>query len=207
MVVIYDARGIRHSVGEQAKIINQQVLQSDQSKVNEYVGHTLAEVVIGILVGLFTAISMYKILFRGILNIMSDQLLDTLDLPNGLKTLTYEQLIQLSNEIRHRLIDITNTVGGHLASNLGVVEITLALHTLFDSPTDKFLWDTSHQTYVHKMLTGRLNDMYTIKQYKGLSGFAKIAESDHDTFGAGMHPHHYPQPLALHKHECTKRRS
>ena len=116
---------------------------------------------------------------------MSDQLLDTLDLPNGLKTLTYEQLIQLSNEIRHRLIDITNTVGGHLASNLGVVEITLALHTLFDSPTDKFLWDTSHQTYVHKMLTGRLNDMYTIKQYKGLSGFAKIAESDHDTFGAG----------------------
>ena len=116
---------------------------------------------------------------------MSHSLLDTLNLPNDLKNLSYEDLNQLSEEIRERLIDITNTVGGHLASNLGVVEITLALHTLFNSPKDKFLWDTSHQTYVHKMLTGRLNQMYTIKQYKGLSGFAKIAESDHDTFGAG----------------------
>ena len=97
---------------------------------------------------------------------MSKQLLDSLNFPDDLKNLTYEQLIQLSDEIRNRLIDITNTVGGHLASNLGVVEITLAMHTLFNSPTDKFLWDTSHQTYVHKMLTGRLNDMYTIKQYK-----------------------------------------
>ena len=104
---------------------------------------------------------------------MSAQLLDTLSLPNDLKNLTYEELMQLSTEIRHRLIDITNTVGGHLASNLGVVEITLAMHTLFDSPIDKFLWDTSHQTYVHKMLTGRLNDMYTIKQYKRVIWFCK----------------------------------
>jgi len=116
---------------------------------------------------------------------MAPTLLDTLNFPNELKTLSYQELLQLSNEIRERLIDITNRVGGHLASNLGVVELTIALHTLFDSPTDKFLWDTSHQTYVHKMLTGRLNDMYTIKQYKGLSGFAKITESPHDTFGAG----------------------
>tara|TARA_Y100001935_G_scaffold252429_1_gene256320 strand:- start:6480 stop:8390 length:1911 start_codon:yes stop_codon:yes gene_type:complete len=116
---------------------------------------------------------------------MAHILLDSLNLPNDLKNLSYDELHQLTKEIRERLIDITNTVGGHLASNLGVVEITLALHTIFNSPTDKFLWDTSHQTYVHKMLTGRLNQMYTIKQYKGLSGFAKISESDHDTFGAG----------------------
>jgi 1-deoxy-D-xylulose-5-phosphate synthase len=116
---------------------------------------------------------------------MSTQLLDTLHFPTDLKQLSHSELVQLSREIRGRLIDITNTVGGHLASNLGVVELTLALHTLFDSPTDKFLWDTSHQTYVHKMLTGRLHQMYTIKQYKGLSGFSKIAESPHDIFGAG----------------------
>ena len=100
---------------------------------------------------------------------MSNSMLDTLNFPTDLKNLSHQELITLSNEIRDRLIDITNTVGGHLASNLGVVELTLALHTLFDSPKDKFLWDTSHQTYVHKMLTGRLDQMYTIKQYKGLS--------------------------------------
>ncbi len=116
---------------------------------------------------------------------MNNVLLDELNFPDDLKRLTYKELIQLINEIRARLIDITNTVGGHLASNLGVVELTVAMHTIFNSPKDKFLWDTSHQTYVHKMLTGRLNQMYTIKQYKGLSGFAKIAESDHDCFGAG----------------------
>ena len=115
----------------------------------------------------------------------NSMLLDTLNFPTDLKNLSHQELITLSNEIRDRLIDITNTVGGHLASNLGVVELTLALHTLFDSPKDKFLWDTSHQTYVHKMLTGRLDQMYTIKQYKGLSGFAKISESPHDIFGAG----------------------
>ncbi|MGC6366473.1 MAG: 1-deoxy-D-xylulose-5-phosphate synthase [Candidatus Marinamargulisbacteria bacterium] len=116
---------------------------------------------------------------------MTTQFLDHLNLPEDLKKLSHNELIQLSQEIRDRLIDVTNTVGGHLASNLGVVEITLAMHTVFESPTDKFLWDTSHQTYVHKMLTGRLDQMYTIKQYNGLSGFAKISESEHDCFGAG----------------------
>ena len=111
---------------------------------------------------------------------------------NDLKNLSYEDLNQLSEEIRDRLIDITNTVGGHLASNLGVVEITLALHTLFNSPKRQVFMGYFSPTYVHKMLTGRLNQMYTIKQYKGLSGFAKIAESDHDTFGAGhVHQHRY----------------
>ena len=116
---------------------------------------------------------------------MSKNLLDNLNLPTDLKDLSHNELIQLAEELRARLVNITDSVGGHLASNLGVVEITLALHTIFQSPKDKFLWDTSHQTYIHKMLTGRLNEMYTIKQYNGLSGFAKIAESVHDTFGAG----------------------
>ena len=112
-------------------------------------------------------------------------LLDTLKFPDDLGTLSTSQLETLASEIRERLVLIGDTCGGHLASNLGVVEITLALHTIMDSPKDKFLWDTSHQCYVHKMLTGRLNEMMTIRQDGGLSGFAKIDESKHDIFGAG----------------------
>ena len=93
--------------------------------------------------------------------------------------------MQLASEIRNELMEITRTVGGHLASNLGIVELTLALHTTFDSPNDKFVWDTSHQAYVHKMLTGRLKQMFSIRQENGLSGFTNIFESDHDAFGAG----------------------
>ncbi|MGE4169886.1 MAG: 1-deoxy-D-xylulose-5-phosphate synthase [Candidatus Margulisiibacteriota bacterium] len=116
---------------------------------------------------------------------MTQSLLDTLQFPQDLKRLSLNELEQLAGEIRERLVDIGNVCGGHLASNLGVVELTLALHVLLDSPKDRLLWDTSHQTYVHKMLTGRLDRMYTIRQDGGLSGFAKIDESEHDTFGAG----------------------
>lgn len=112
-------------------------------------------------------------------------LLDSLNFPDDLKKLSIEQLEQLAQEIRERLLDIGNTCGGHLASNLGVVELTLILHSLFESPKDRFFWDTSHQVYVHKMLTGRLDKMYTIRQDNGLSGFAKIGESEHDVWGAG----------------------
>ncbi|NDC83029.1 1-deoxy-D-xylulose-5-phosphate synthase [bacterium] len=113
------------------------------------------------------------------------KLLDHLQLPQGLKDLSQAELELLASEIRGRLIEISRACGGHLASNLGVVELTLALHTVFDTPTDRFVFDTSHQTYVHKMLTGRLNQMFSIRQDNGLAGFAKIAESDHDAFGAG----------------------
>lgn len=119
---------------------------------------------------------------------MTDQkigLLESKNFPEDLKEFTQEELENLASEIRQKLLDIGDSCGGHLASNLGVVELTIVLHTLFDSPTDKFLWDTSHQTYVHKMLTGRLDKMTTIRQDKGLSGFAKITESEHDAFGAG----------------------
>lgn len=112
-------------------------------------------------------------------------LLDTLSFPESLQQLSIGELQTLSREIRERLIQIGNTCGGHLASNLGIVELTLAMHTVFESPKDRFFFDTSHQTYVHKMLTGRLSQMFTIRQDGGLSGFAKIDESEHDAFGAG----------------------
>ena len=112
-------------------------------------------------------------------------LLDHLTFPDALKELSIEDLELLAAEIRTRLLEIGNLCGGHLASNLGIVEITIVLHSLFTSPTDKFAWDTSHQTYVHKMLTGRLNQMFSIRQEGGLSGFTNIFESDHDAFGAG----------------------
>jgi 1-deoxy-D-xylulose-5-phosphate synthase len=112
-------------------------------------------------------------------------LLDTLTFPDDLHHLTTDELDILAADIRARLIEIGDRCGGHLASNLGIVEITLVLHTLFSSPTDKFLWDTSHQAYVHKMLTGRLDQMFSIRQEGGLSGFTNIFESEHDAFGAG----------------------
>lgn len=115
----------------------------------------------------------------------TERLLGSDNLLERLKDFSNSELEQLAEEVREKLLEVGDTCGGHLASNLGVVELTIVLHALFDSPTDKFLWDTSHQTYVHKMLTGRLDQMHTIRQDGGLSGFAKITESEHDTFGAG----------------------
>lgn len=112
-------------------------------------------------------------------------LLNSLRLPDDIQTLSTEELETLADEIRHTLVLIGDQCGGHLASNLGVVELTLALHATFKSPRDKFVFDVSHQCYVHKMLTGRLDKMFTIRQDNGLSGFAKIDESEHDAFGAG----------------------
>ena len=112
-------------------------------------------------------------------------LLETLNLPADLQQLSQIELEQLAIEIRTHLLEIGDACGGHLASNLGVVELTLVLHTLFNTPKDKFVWDTSHQTYVHKMLTGRLHQMLSVRKKDGLSGFANIFESEHDAFGAG----------------------
>lgn len=112
-------------------------------------------------------------------------ILSTIDSPADLKTLTSEELGQLAGEIREYLIEILCQTGGHLAPNLGVVELTLALHQVFDSPTDKIVWDVSHQSYVHKLLTGRRERFEGIRQYGGLSGFTLRTESEHDPFGAG----------------------
>ncbi len=105
--------------------------------------------------------------------------------PCVLKNFTASELVKLAAEIRHSLINTLSLTGGHLAPNLGVVELTIAMHRVFSTPRDKFLFDVSHQAYVHKMLTGRADRMHTIRQHEGLSGFTKRAESEHDAFGAG----------------------
>lgn len=116
---------------------------------------------------------------------MSEPLLNMMNCPEDLKKLTIEELNQLAAEIRSRIIDVMSVNGGHLASNLGAVELTIALHMAFESPKDKFIWDVSHQTYVHKLLTGRQELFPKIRQFKGLCGFSHPKESEHDHFFAG----------------------
>ncbi len=105
--------------------------------------------------------------------------------PADLKKLPAEQLPALAAEVREVLINTLSTTGGHLAPNLGVVELSIALHRVFDTPRDKILFDVSHQCYVHKMITGRAAAMGSIRQFGGISGFCKRSESEHDAFGAG----------------------
>ena len=100
--------------------------------------------------------------------------------PADLKGLDQEQLAELCEEIRTFIVDTVTTTGGHLGSNLGAVELTLALHRVFDSPRDVILWDTGHQAYVHKLLTGRRYGFKTLKQAGGMSGYPNRAESEHD---------------------------
>jgi 1-deoxy-D-xylulose-5-phosphate synthase len=107
------------------------------------------------------------------------------DEPAHVKKLTPPQLLQLAEEIRHELITKLSKNGGHLGPNLGVVELTIALHTVFTTPKDKFIWDVSHQSYVHKLLTGRKDRFHTIRTTNGLNGFSLRTESVHDCYGAG----------------------
>jgi 1-deoxy-D-xylulose-5-phosphate synthase len=113
------------------------------------------------------------------------KLLDKIDSPADLKGLSLSALEKLAAELRHEIIATVTTTGGHLASNLGVVELTIALHRVFNSPRDKIVWDVGHQSYVHKLLTGRRQYFDSLRQYKGLSGFTSRDESQHDPFGAG----------------------
>ncbi|MCH9037037.1 MAG: 1-deoxy-D-xylulose-5-phosphate synthase [Chloroflexi bacterium] len=112
-------------------------------------------------------------------------ILDRIDSPADLTPLSYEEMDILAGEIRRRIIDTVKKNGGHMASNLGVVELTLALHRVLDSPHDKIVWDTSNQCYTHKLITGRRDAFDKIRTRGGLSGFAEITESPHDVFGAG----------------------
>ena len=112
-------------------------------------------------------------------------ILDKIKTPADTRTLNPDELLQLADDVRERLIDIVSTTGGHLGSNLGAVELTIALHHVFNLPEDRIVWDVSHQVYVHKMLTGRLDQMHTLRQYHGIAGFSKRSESEYDPFGAG----------------------
>jgi 1-deoxy-D-xylulose-5-phosphate synthase len=113
------------------------------------------------------------------------RVLDKINGPEDLRGLSLHQLEQLADEVRQEIIGTINNVGGHYASNLGTVELTVALHKVFQSPRDKLVWDVGHQAYPHKILTGRRDRLDTIRQYGGLSGFLAREESEHDCFGAG----------------------
>ncbi len=113
------------------------------------------------------------------------QLLNSIDRPQDLHALTDEQLQLLAQEVREHIIDTVGEIGGHFGANLGTCEIAVALHSLLDSPRDKILWDVGHQAYPHKILTGRRDQLQTIRQYEGLAPFCAIHESEHDIMGAG----------------------
>ena len=112
------------------------------------------------------------------------RLLNNINYPSDLKKLNVEELKELAVELRTELIDAVSETGGHLGAGLGVVELTIAIHYVFDTPKDKLVWDVGHQSYPHKILTGRKNEIRTIRQGNGLSGFTKRSESEYDTFGA-----------------------
>src|SRR6188768_2652943 len=111
-------------------------------------------------------------------------LLDTVDTPADLRRIERKDLRQLADELRAEMIDAVGSTGGHLGSGLGVVELTVAAHYVFDTPTDRLIWDVGHQAYPHKILTGRRDRIRTLRQGGGLSGFTKRSESEYDPFGA-----------------------
>jgi 1-deoxy-D-xylulose-5-phosphate synthase len=112
-------------------------------------------------------------------------LLDTIHQPSDLRALGRQQLPQLATELREFLVDTVSKTGGHFASNLGSIELTIALHYVFNTPDDRLVWDVGHQTYPHKILTGRRERMGSMRQKGGLAGFPKREESPYDTFGVG----------------------
>ena len=112
-------------------------------------------------------------------------LLERINGPRDLRDLTKDQLLQLCTELREFTVEAVQKTGGHISSSLGTVELTVALHSVFDSPRDKLVWDTGHQAYIHKLLTGRKQGFETLRQFGGMSGFLVRSESEHDVFGAG----------------------
>ncbi|MGR3175276.1 MAG: 1-deoxy-D-xylulose-5-phosphate synthase [Candidatus Scalindua sp.] len=128
---------------------------------------------------------------------MSQRILKKIDSPKDLQQLDAEDLAVLAQEIREKIIDVVSKNPGHLSSNLGVVELTIALHCTFDFLNDKLVWDVGHQTYVHKLLTGRRKAFPTLRQYKGLSGFPDITESEYDPFTCGHSGHAISAALGI----------
>src|ERR1700712_5064976 len=117
--------------------------------------------------------------------VQAGPLLDKIEFPADLRKLSLDQLVQVSNELRQYIIDIVSVNGGHFGASLGVVEMTVALHYVFNTPNDQLVWDVGHQAYGHKILTGRRNLFHTNRIYQGISGFPKRSESNFDTFGVG----------------------
>jgi 1-deoxy-D-xylulose-5-phosphate synthase len=119
------------------------------------------------------------------MEIQAGPLLQKIQSPNDLKKLSREELPQICDELRQYIIDVVSVHGGHFGASLGVVELSVALHYVFNTPYDQLVWDVGHQAYGHKILTGRRDDFHTNRKYKGLSGFPKRSESEYDTFGVG----------------------
>ena len=114
---------------------------------------------------------------------MSNKFLDKINFPSDLKELSLGNLEDLAVELRNKTIDTVSKTGGHLGAGLGVVELTIALHYVFNTPRDRLIWDVGHQSYPHKILTGRKNKIETLRQKNGLYGFVKRSESEYDPFG------------------------
>ena len=113
------------------------------------------------------------------------RLLDKINYPSDLRKLDQEQLIQVCNELRQFIINECSSNPGHLGASLGVIELTVALHYVYDTPHDALIWDVGHQAYGHKILTGRKEAFHTNRRYKGISGFPRMSESEYDAFGTG----------------------
>ena len=133
------------------------------------------------------------------------RLLDSIDSPQDLKKLSPELLPQLAQELREKIIATVSKTGGHLAPSLGTVELTIALHYVFDCPTDKIVWDVGHQAYAHKLLTGRRDRFQTLRQFGGLSGFPKRNESPYDAFDTGHSSTSISAALGLAAARCQKK--
>ncbi|HVV56647.1 MAG TPA: 1-deoxy-D-xylulose-5-phosphate synthase N-terminal domain-containing protein, partial [Mucilaginibacter sp.] len=119
------------------------------------------------------------------MQVAAGDLLQQINYPSDLKQLKEDQLEQLCQELRQYIIDEVSVNGGHFAASLGVVELTVALHYVLNTPYDQLVWDVGHQAYGHKILTGRRDIFHTNRVYKGISGFPKRSESEYDTFGVG----------------------
>ncbi|MBU3715237.1 MAG: 1-deoxy-D-xylulose-5-phosphate synthase, partial [Ferruginibacter sp.] len=119
------------------------------------------------------------------MDIKPGKLLEQINTPADLKKLKKSQMQQVCNELRQYIIDVVSVYGGHFGASLGVVELSVALHYVFNTPYDQLVWDVGHQAYGHKILTGRKDNFPTNRKYNGLSGFPKRSESEYDTFGVG----------------------
>ena len=116
---------------------------------------------------------------------MQTKYLSKINSPEDIRSFSDKELHELCDELREYIIDTITEIGGHLAPTLGVIELTVALHYVYNTPKDKLIWDVGHQGYAHKLLTGRFKEFPTIRKYKGLSGFLKRTESEYDVIGAG----------------------
>ncbi|MCJ7687063.1 MAG: 1-deoxy-D-xylulose-5-phosphate synthase, partial [Desulfobacteraceae bacterium] len=133
-----------------------------------------------------------------------ESLLDKINSPADLKGLSLERLQQLAKELRRKIIETTSKTGGHLAPSLGTVELTIALHFVFDAPKDKIIWDVGHQAYAHKLITGRRDRFHTLRTYGGISGFPKRSESPYDSFDTGHSSTSISAGLGISTAKCLK---